>query len=243
MVEQLEIKEEETTSEKPIDESTERPEWLPEKFNTPEDMAKAYGELENKLGQPTENKTEETPTPEPKAEETLEIAEKAVSDAGLDMSALQSEYSESGTLKDTSYEALEKAGIPKDYVDQFIKGQEALRTAQSNDIKSIVGGDESYNDISQWASENLSEPEKQAYNKVVNSNDIESIKLAVTGLKARYDSANGTEPNLVKGKAATTSAQGYQSWAQVTEAMADPKYTKDPAYQAMVKDKLANSNL
>ena len=106
MVEQVEIKEEETTSEKPIDESTERPEWLPEKFNTPEDMAKAYGELENKLGQPTENKTEETPTPEPKAEETLEIAEKAVSNAGLDMSALQSEYSESGTLKDTSYEAL-----------------------------------------------------------------------------------------------------------------------------------------
>jgi hypothetical protein len=243
MVEQVEIKEAETTSEKPTEEKQERPEWLPEKFGSPEDMAKAYGELENKLGQPTADKEQETTTQESKSEDTLEIAEKAVSDAGLDMSVLQSEYSENGQLKDTSYEALQKAGIPKDYVDQFIKGQEALRTAQSNDIKGIVGGDESYNNISQWASENLSEPEKQAYNKVVNSNDIESIKLAVTGLKARYDSANGTEPNLVKGKAATTGAQGYQSWAQVTEAMADPKYAKDPAYQAMVKDKLAVSNI
>jgi hypothetical protein len=28
----------------------ERPEWLPEKYNTPEDLAKAYKELESKLG-------------------------------------------------------------------------------------------------------------------------------------------------------------------------------------------------
>lgn len=29
---------------------TDRPEWLPEKFKTPEDFAKSYGELEKKLG-------------------------------------------------------------------------------------------------------------------------------------------------------------------------------------------------
>ncbi len=31
-------------------EQSERPEWLPEKYKTPEDLAKAYGELETKLG-------------------------------------------------------------------------------------------------------------------------------------------------------------------------------------------------
>ena len=30
---------------------SERPEWLPEKFNTPEDMAASYSSLESKLGQ------------------------------------------------------------------------------------------------------------------------------------------------------------------------------------------------
>jgi alkanesulfonate monooxygenase SsuD/methylene tetrahydromethanopterin reductase-like flavin-dependent oxidoreductase (luciferase family) len=36
----------------------ERPEWLPEKFNSVEDMAKAYSALESKLGQPQQEKQE-----------------------------------------------------------------------------------------------------------------------------------------------------------------------------------------
>ena len=39
----------EQTQEQPQEQpQSERPEWLPEKFNSPEDMAKAYGELEAK---------------------------------------------------------------------------------------------------------------------------------------------------------------------------------------------------
>ncbi|MFS9669917.1 hypothetical protein, partial [Klebsiella pneumoniae] len=30
--------------------SEERPEWLPEKFSSPEDMAQAYAELEQRMG-------------------------------------------------------------------------------------------------------------------------------------------------------------------------------------------------
>lgn len=29
---------------------TDRPDWLPEKFNSPEDLGKAYNELSSKLG-------------------------------------------------------------------------------------------------------------------------------------------------------------------------------------------------
>ena len=42
--------EEQAQAELPQDQS-DRPEWLPEKFKTPEDMSKAYSELEKKLGQ------------------------------------------------------------------------------------------------------------------------------------------------------------------------------------------------
>ena len=60
MVESVEIKSKETGAEAPKEEnkteeqfklkSEERPDWLPEKFKNAEDMAKAYGELESKLG-------------------------------------------------------------------------------------------------------------------------------------------------------------------------------------------------
>ena len=134
MVEKVEIKEAETTSEQPTDsaqdktfENESRPEWLPEKFKNAEDMAKAYGELENKLGQSENNNNKDS---EPKKEETkkddadlsIDKAEKAVENAGLSMETLQNEYNESGELNEKSYNALEKAGIPKDYVDAFIKG-------------------------------------------------------------------------------------------------------------------------
>ena len=37
----------------------ERPEWLPEKFKSVEEMAKAYSALEGKLGQPQQEEQEE----------------------------------------------------------------------------------------------------------------------------------------------------------------------------------------
>ena len=45
------------TSEATVEEATtsERPEWLPEKFNDPSELGKAYKELESKLGQKEED--------------------------------------------------------------------------------------------------------------------------------------------------------------------------------------------
>ena len=253
MVEQVEIKDEQTTSEKPVEQTqdTPRPEGLPEKFKSVEDMAKSYSELESKLGAQDKSNENETSQPEPKQESKteskpegdLEIAEKAVSNAGLNMETLQNEYNEKGQLDDKSYESLEKAGIPKSYVDAFINGQAALAKQQGDEVKAVVGGEESYNKIASWAAENMTEGEKKAYNDTVNGRDVESIKLAVAGLKAKYDMANGNEPNLVQAKATPTSGSQYESWAQVTEAMQDPRYAKDVAYQNAVKAKLANSKL
>ena len=48
MEEQVEQQSEAPVTETPVAEA--RPEWLPEKFADPADMAKAYGELESKLG-------------------------------------------------------------------------------------------------------------------------------------------------------------------------------------------------
>jgi len=192
MVEAVEIKQEETTEEKPVEqakvEEVKRPEGLPEKFKTVEDMAKSYSALESKLGAEDKSFENEKTKVEPK-KENLEIeadqktAEKAVESAGLNMDQLQSEYNEKGTLDEKSFAALEKAGIPKSYVDAFIQGQEAVATQMQNTIKAEVGGAESYTEIVTWAKDALNPQEIAAFNKTVNSNDLEAVKLAVTVLK------------------------------------------------------------
>jgi len=241
MVETVEIKQEETTSEKPVEENVtqSKPEGLPEKFKSVEDLAKSYQELEKKLGdsQPKETEVSKNDNSD------LDIAEKAVETAGLNMDTLASEYAEKGELDEKSYEALEKAGIPKDYVNQFIEGQKAIADQQATSIKNMVGGADAYTEMSNWAAENMSEEEKTAYNTAVNSKDLETAKLAVVGLKAKFEKANGNEPNLLEGKGTVSGEKGYASWAEVTRAMGDERYSKDPAYQALVKEKLANSDL
>ena len=244
MVEQVVVQSDETTSEAPaVEEQVSKPEGLPEKFNSVEDMAKSYAELEAKLGQPKEEPKEEAKAEEqPKSD--LEIqADEAVESAGLDMDSLSAEYAESGQLADESYERLEKVGISRDIVDQFIAGQEARALQQGSEVKSIVGGEAAYIEMTQWAGNNLSTAEVEAYNKAVNSGEMETIKLAVTGLQARYIAAEGSDPKLLSGKAGATSQGGYESLAQVQADMGDPRYAKDPAFQAEVQEKLANSNL
>ena len=252
MVDKVEITSPETTTDKPVEETKptqSKPEGLPEKFNSVDELVKSYSELEKKLGeqsQPTEQSVDPVSKTEIKEEQPkseLEIATKAVDNAGLNMETLSEEFAKEGKLADGSYKSLEKAGIPKEYVDRFIAGQQAIADQQSATVKNLVGGTESYDNMSEWASQNLTETEKQAYNTAVNSKDLEAVKLAVVGLKARYAQSTGSEPTLVEGKTSPSAEQGFASWAQVTQAMSDPRYAKDPAYQAEVKNKLANSKI
>ena len=252
MVDKVEITSPETTTDKPVEETKptqSKPEGLPEKFNSVDELVKSYSELEKKLGeqsQPTEQSVDPVSKAEEKQEQPksdLDIATKAVDSAGLNMETLSEEFAKDGKLADGSYKSLEKAGIPKEYVDRFIAGQQAIADQQSATVKNLVGGTEAYDSMSDWAGQNLTETEKQAYNTAVNSKDLEAVKLAVVGLKARYAQSTGSEPQLVEGKASPSGEQGFASWAQVTQAMSDPRYAKDPAYQAEVKNKLANSKL
>ena len=251
MVDKVEVQSAETTTDKPVEEikpTQSKPEGLPEKFNSVDELVKSYSELEKKLGeqsQPTEKSVDPVSKAELKGQpkSDLDIATKAVDSAGLNMESLSEEYAKEGKLADGSYKSLEKAGIPKDYVDRFIAGQQAIADQQSSSVKEMVGGTQAYDTMSEWAGQNLSETEKTAYNSAVNSKDLEAVKLAVVGLKARYSQATGSEPKLVEGKSSASGEQGFQSWAQVTQAMSDPRYAKDVAYQAEVKNKLANSKI
>jgi hypothetical protein len=228
----------------------DRPEWLPEKFKSAEDLAKAYSELEKKLGSkkpldaPVEEKAKADDEAEPKTTEVEDQAREAVENAGLNFDEMSNRYWESGELPEADYKALEKAGIPKQLVDQFIAGQEAMLNATRQSVFSTVGGEEAYFNMTDWAADNMSKEEVLAYNKAVNSGDMNMAMMAVKGLQARFSAEVGYEPQrqVTGGNAKSTDAV-YRSLAELQKDMADPRYQKDPAFRKDVENKLSRSDI
>jgi hypothetical protein len=69
------------------------------------------------------------------------------------------------------------------------------------------------------------------------------VKLAVSGLQTQYQAAEGTDPSLIGGQSSNSTGGNYSSWAEVTQAMSDPRYNSDPAYRQSVSTKIARSNI
>ena len=98
MVDKVEVQSAETTTDKPVEEikpTQSKPEGLPEKFNSVDELVKSYSELEKKLGeqsQPTEKSVDPVSKAEVKEQpkSDLDIATKAVDSAGLNMESLSS---------------------------------------------------------------------------------------------------------------------------------------------------------
>lgn len=208
-----------------------RPDWLPEKFESEQDLANAYAELEKKQSSSDEDKSDaETETKED-TNSINDVIAKA-SDA----------FAEKGELTDKDYNALSKVGIPREMVDAYIRGQEALINSQELEVQQVVGGGANYEAMTEWAGDNLSDSEIEAFDEVVTAGTIDQAKMAVQGLYARFVSSGGKPPNVNQGAVTGSSVKPFGSAAQVTQAMADPRYQNDPAYRQQVEQRLAVSN-
>lgn len=236
-----EVEPEETTNEEVQD--TDRPEWLPEKFKNAEDMAKAYGALESKLGQDNTDDSQEEEQQE--TNEDTDGDEEVPSDLTANQSLIEDASKEffenDGTLKDETYEALAKAGLSRELVDNFARGQAALQENEATQIKGAANGD--YDAMSDWAGKTLSDEEMDTFNDVVNNGTIEHAKLAVSGLHARYRAeVGGNQPKLVTGNTTGSSTMPFQSMQEVSRAMQDPRYKSgDKAYHAELDRRLSVS--
>lgn len=216
------------------DQIEEPKEKIAGKFESVEDLEKAYKELERKLGQQPKEEMKESPSED--------AAEEAVERAGLNMEDMSNYYYDNGELSDEHYEALEKAGIPRDYVDAYIEGIEAQTALHQEQILSQVGGAEQYQEMTEWAKANMDEREIDRYNRAIDTNDPEIMEQAIMGLAYRYSKEVGNAPRLLGGEGKGSSGS-FGSVAQLTAAMADPRYAKDPAYRKDVQDRLSRSNI
>ncbi|HWL80100.1 MAG TPA: hypothetical protein VNR89_04045 [Roseomonas sp.] len=231
----------------PESQTSERPGWLPEKFKSPEDLARAYSELEKKLsGAPKAPEAPQQQTaPEPipphlpdPSNLREEDANFILSQRGVSADEVAEEYLSKGKLSAETYEKLAKAGLPKGFVDGWIEGREAAAEKVKTRLFQEVGGEEVFTKVRDWALSNLSERELRAYNAAVNQGDVEVMALAVRGLHSRYIATVGNRPTLIGGGTAP-SADGFGSQAEVVKAMSDPRYRNDPQYRAEVERKLA----
>lgn len=221
--------------------SSERPAWLPEKFKTVEDMAASYSALEAKLGSAAPVAEPAVP---PAAVAPAAEAEAVVAKAGLDMSALNTEFQTAGALSADSYAKLAAAGVEKPMVDAYIAGQQALATQfQSEVMAATPGGADKYGEMMEWAKVNLTPVQIEAYNTAVSSGNKDQAKLAVAGLGVSFKAAVGIEPKLSGGSTGASAADVFESIAQMKVAMASKEYKTDPAYRAKVQAKLGRSNI
>ena len=225
--------EEQLKEEEPEAKEEERPEWLDEKFESPEDMAKAYKELQKKMSKPKAEKKEA------KAED---VSPTEATTGAID--AARGEFAESGELSDKTFDALEDAGLPREFVEQYIAGQQAMSVQQAATIQESIGGAGNYEAMSEWAGENLADGDLDAFNDIVEGGSVEQARVAVKGLYAQFLAAGGKGPALVQGSTSGDSGvKPFGSTAQVTEAMRDPRYASDPAYREQVEKRMSVSSI
>ena len=188
-------------------------------------------------------------------QEALEVAE------GLengDQPLLAGKFKDSQSLEQAYLELQRKLGEPKEDVRDEEGDEEApeeveetsdeeegesLTEAQAQELFKMVGGEKAYKSMITWAGQNLSQEELSMYDSVMGKGDPNASFFAVQALNAKYSDATGSEGQMLSGKSSREENAGFQSQAQLVEAMSDPRYDRDPAYRRSVLDKLANSDI
>ena len=219
------------------------------KYKNAEELEKAYIELQQKLG--SDDKGESEPEQTEETEELPEITPEIqlITDASL-------EFNEKGEVGAETLEKFQQMSS-KDLVSAYMEMQSLaanapeattqespdLTDAEVNSIKNSAGGEQEYSNLLSWAEQNLPRATVDAFDALCDSGDVQSIQLAVSGIKAQYENANGYEGRMLSGKPPKSSGDVFQSQAQVVEAMSDPRYDNDPAYRQNIMNKLERSNI
>jgi hypothetical protein len=217
------------------------------KYKNAQELEKAYVELQKKLGDNKEENTEKASTEE-QPEDKPQLSEGAVL-----ITDASKEYFDNGNKLSpetlAKFSSLSSQDLIKAYMEvQAAQPQQAepaaeLTTSDINQIKNSAGGEKAYANIINWAKSNLPSDQAQAFDEVVNTGSVQAIQLAVSGLKAEYDNANGVEGRMVTGKTAPNNGDVFRSQAELVRAMSDARYDNDPAYRQDVIEKLDRSDL
>jgi hypothetical protein len=243
-------------------------ELLAGKYKSVQDLEKAYKELQTKLSRgesvapeseddssaddsEAEAEDEEDDKPAGNARELYgDLIGGKLEEAQINFQDMNVRWQQTGTLEPGDYDQLAEAGFNRDMVDAYLSGLQykqtqdtALSVKEVASIKESLGGEAEYGKMIEWAAANLSADEVEGFNQIINTQPMAAVKMAITGLHARYSAVEGREPKLIGGRAPKGSTDKFESTAQLVAAMSDPKYSSDPAYQRKVQEKLSRSSI
>jgi hypothetical protein len=239
------------------------------KFQSTEELEKAYLEAQKLISSRGQQPAPEVlagPTPEQYTPElgkqlygdTVATAIEAAAINPLEMA--QKVYA--GQDVSSYVDALvEKGGLPREVVDTYLQGVKPAPAAASesssaslsdsdvSELKALVGGEQEFQQLSQWAVANLSAEDLADYNAAVDSGNKAVARFALKQLQVRATSQRqGGEPELIGG-GKPAMADVFESDQQAIEAMRKTNgkgqrlYNVDPKYRAWYEKTLQRSNV
>lgn len=260
-----------TAPERQPEADQNRADFLDPKFKTVDDQAKAYKDLQSEFtktrqelaklkGEKTSDEQQKPPE-EPKNPEDLKVkdaetnkqddaAKKAADAAGVDLAPYQQEYAKTGDVSEDNRAKIAD-GLKslfgenaRSIVDEFIESRKVVHQNDTRMYMDAAGGTENYQAMVTWAKGSMSKEQIAVYNSQMDSGDRHSIMFAIDSLKAKYEAANGKLPQRRVSATSRPSGNtaGFQSAAEMTRAMKDPRYKTDQAYRDEVSARISQSN-
>ena len=213
------------------------------KYKNAQDLEQGYIELQKKLG---EGEAEE---PVAEAEEEEYEGEEGEEDGSIldelwEYELNNEEFHEDAVAELQQMDPVDLANLHIEYrkqVEEEGVGAKDFTEAEMTERKGVVGGDENYQNMLQWAGTNLNQQEIDMFDAVMQRGDALGAFFAIRSLAYRYNDAAGYEGKMLTGNAPKTSGSQYRSQQEVIQAMSDPRYDSDPAYRKDVMDKLTRS--
>ena len=213
------------------------------KYKNAQDLEQGYIELQKKLG---ESEAEE---PVAEAEEEEYEGEEGEEDGSIldelwEYEINNEEFHEDAVAELQQMDPVDLANLHIEYrrqVEEEGVGAKDFTEAEMTELKGVVGGDENYQNMLQWAGANLNQQEIDMFDAVMQRGDALGAFFAIRSLAYRYNDAAGYEGKMLTGNAPKTSGSQYRSQQEVIQAMSDPRYDSDPAYRKDIMDKLKRS--
>ena len=213
------------------------------KYKNAQELEQGYIELQKKLG---EGEAEE---PVAEAEEEEYEGEEGEEDGSIldelwEYEINNEEFHEDAVAELQQMDPVDLANLHIEYrkqVEEQAVAPKDFTEAEMSELKGVVGGDENYQNMLQWAGANLNQQEIDMFDAVMQRGDALGAFFAIRSLAYRYNDAAGYEGKMLTGNAPKTSGTQFRSQQEVIQAMSDPRYESDPAYRKDIMDKLTRS--
>ena len=211
------------------------------KYKNAEELEKGYLELQQKLNSKEEPAQEEQ---EEQAEEEAEVQTTILDQLWDEATSEKGEFTQETLDELGKMNVEELAQMHLEYRNS-VQGQQPegkdFSEADIKELKGIVGGEQNYSNMIDWAQKSLNEQEVKMFDAVMERGDPLAAFFAVRSLAYAYNDAIGYDGNMVQGKAPRQSNDQFRSQQEVVRAMADPRYDEDPAYRRDIMEKLERS--